>query len=95
MVKPQVVVPKNERAIEDELSTYPGKTVVVERDGNVYIKKAANYDDPEDVSINYIICTNLQYTSLRNLCHIGYYDGIILKYDIIFLFEAGSAIQAY
>lgn len=55
MVKPQVVVPKNERAIEDELSTFPGKTVVVERDGNVYIKQAVNYEDPEDVSINFII----------------------------------------
>lgn len=50
MVRPQVVVPKNERAIEDELSTFPGKTVVVERDGNVYIKQAVNYEDPEDVS---------------------------------------------
>lgn len=58
MVKPQVVVPKNERAIEDELSTFPGKTVVVERDGNVYIKQAVNYEDPEDVSINFIIFTS-------------------------------------
>lgn len=52
MVKPQVMVPKKKKVIEDELSTYPGKIVVVEPDGNVYIKKAADFEDPVDVSIN-------------------------------------------
>lgn len=79
-----MVVPKNERAIEDELSTFPGKTVVVERDGNVYIKQAVNYEDPEDVSINFLIFTSLLSTVLKNLRHIRYCESIILNYDKVF-----------